>query len=119
HQSEGARHRLRRYLVPARQGLSLGGDSRADRGATGCQEGGEDSLCGCEQPRRPARAASMAREEPERRRDSDRLQLHMEPFMNSVIEEAQKAGKGIVAMKVMAGGLRRIQRTDPNYARLT
>ena len=34
----------------------------------------------------------------------------MEPFMNSVIEEADKAGKGIVAMKVMAGGLRRIQR---------
>jgi len=43
----------------------------------------------------------------------------MEPFMNSVIEEAQKAGKGIVAMKVMAGGLRRVQRTDPNYARLS
>jgi predicted aldo/keto reductase-like oxidoreductase len=43
----------------------------------------------------------------------------MEPFMNSVIEEAEKAGKGIVAMKVMAGGLRRIQRTDPNYTRLT
>jgi aryl-alcohol dehydrogenase-like predicted oxidoreductase len=31
----------------------------------------------------------------------------MQPFMNSVIEEAAKAGKGIVAMKVMAGGLRR------------
>jgi predicted aldo/keto reductase-like oxidoreductase len=43
----------------------------------------------------------------------------MEPFMNSVIEEAQKAGKGIVAMKVMAGGLRRVQRTDPNYTRLS
>src|SRR5689334_21712133 len=43
----------------------------------------------------------------------------MEPFMNSVIETAEKAGKGIVAMKVMAGGLRRIQRSDPNYARLT
>src|SRR3954468_2516122 len=43
----------------------------------------------------------------------------MEPFMNSVIEEAEKAGKGIVAMKVMAGGLRRVQRTDPNYARLS
>jgi uncharacterized protein len=43
----------------------------------------------------------------------------MEPFMNSVIEEAEKAGKGIVAMKVMAGGLRRIQRSDPNYSRLT
>ena len=36
--------------------------------------------------------------------------------MNSVIEQAEKARKGIVAMKVMAGGLRRIQRTDPNYA---
>src|SRR5690242_3739731 len=32
----------------------------------------------------------------------------MEPFMNSVIQEAEKAGKGIVAMKVMAGGTRRI-----------
>ncbi len=42
----------------------------------------------------------------------------MEPFMAGVIEEANKAGKGIVAMKVMAGGLRRMQRTDPNYARL-
>src|SRR6185436_14410315 len=43
----------------------------------------------------------------------------MEPFMNGVSEEANKAGKGIVAMKVMAGGLRRMQRTDPNYTRLT
>jgi len=43
----------------------------------------------------------------------------MEPFMNSVIEEAEKSQKGIVAMKVMAGGLRRIQRSDPNYTRLT
>jgi predicted aldo/keto reductase-like oxidoreductase len=43
----------------------------------------------------------------------------MEPFMNSVIEEAEKAGKGIVAMKVMAGGTRRVRATDPNYARLT
>src|SRR3954454_5597020 len=42
----------------------------------------------------------------------------MEPFMNSVIETAEKAGKGIVAMKVMAGGLRRIQPSDPNYTRL-
>ena len=31
----------------------------------------------------------------------------MEPFMNEVIAEAAKAGKGIVAMKVMAGGFRR------------
>ena len=43
----------------------------------------------------------------------------MEPFMNSVIEEAEKAGKGIVAMKVMAGGMRRVPPTNPNYARLT
>jgi aryl-alcohol dehydrogenase-like predicted oxidoreductase len=42
----------------------------------------------------------------------------MEPFMNSVIEEAAKAGKGIVAMKVMAGGMRRVQANDPNYAKL-
>ena len=33
----------------------------------------------------------------------------MEPFMNDVIEQAAKAGKGIVAMKVMAGGFRRAQ----------
>ena len=31
----------------------------------------------------------------------------MQPFMNGVIEEAVKAGKGVVAMKVMAGGTRR------------
>jgi predicted aldo/keto reductase-like oxidoreductase len=43
----------------------------------------------------------------------------MEPFMNGLIEEANKAGKGVVAMKVMAGGVRRIQRTDPNYEKLT
>lgn len=43
----------------------------------------------------------------------------MDSFMNSVIEEANKAGKGIVAMKVMAGGLRRVQRNDPNYAKLS
>jgi aryl-alcohol dehydrogenase-like predicted oxidoreductase len=33
----------------------------------------------------------------------------MEPFMNEVIDEAAKAGKGIVAMKIMAGGFRRPQ----------
>jgi predicted aldo/keto reductase-like oxidoreductase len=43
----------------------------------------------------------------------------MEPFMNSVIAEAEKAGKGLVAMKVMAGGVRRIKPEDPNYQRLT
>ena len=37
----------------------------------------------------------------------------MEPFMPAVIEEAAKAGKGIVAMKVMAGGLRRAQGCRP------
>ncbi len=31
----------------------------------------------------------------------------MEPFMNEVIDEAVKGGKGVVAMKVMAGGFRR------------
>ena len=33
----------------------------------------------------------------------------MEPFMNDVIDQAAKAGKGIVAMKIMAGGFRRPQ----------
>ncbi|HEY2014393.1 MAG TPA: aldo/keto reductase [Bryobacteraceae bacterium] len=43
----------------------------------------------------------------------------MEPVMNAVIEEAAKAGKGIVGMKVMAGGTRRLKPEDPNYKRLT
>jgi uncharacterized protein len=43
----------------------------------------------------------------------------MDAFMNDVLDQAEKAGKGVVAMKVMAGGTRRVQRTDPNYARLT
>lgn len=42
----------------------------------------------------------------------------MEPIMNAVIEEAAKAGKGIVAMKVMAGGPRRLRPSDPNRAKL-
>jgi predicted aldo/keto reductase-like oxidoreductase len=44
----------------------------------------------------------------------------MEPFMNGVIEEAAAAGKGIVAMKVMAGGLRMAGRgsSNPNIERL-
>jgi aryl-alcohol dehydrogenase-like predicted oxidoreductase len=42
----------------------------------------------------------------------------MEPVMNAVIEEAAKAGKGIVAMKVMAGGFRRLRPSDPNYTKL-
>jgi hypothetical protein len=33
----------------------------------------------------------------------------MEPFMNEVIDLAAKAGKGVVAMKIMAGGFRRPQ----------
>ncbi len=43
----------------------------------------------------------------------------MDPFMNDVIAEAAAAGKGIVAMKVMAGGVRRVHPGDPNYQRLT
>jgi predicted aldo/keto reductase-like oxidoreductase len=42
----------------------------------------------------------------------------MEPVMNTVIEEAAKAGKGIVAMKVMAGGFRSVRPNNPNYGRL-
>jgi aryl-alcohol dehydrogenase-like predicted oxidoreductase len=42
----------------------------------------------------------------------------MEPFMEGIIEEAAKAGKGVVAMKVMAGGIRRLQPGDPNIKRL-
>jgi len=42
----------------------------------------------------------------------------MEPFMNGVIEEAAKAGKGIVAMKVMAGGTRRGRPGDANFEKL-
>lgn len=43
----------------------------------------------------------------------------MEPFMADVLAQADAAGKGVVAMKVMAGGTRRVRNTDPNYARLT
>lgn len=42
----------------------------------------------------------------------------MDPAMNALIEEAAKAGKGIVAMKVMAGGFRSIKPDNPNYAKL-
>jgi len=42
----------------------------------------------------------------------------MEPFMNEVIDEAAKAGKGIVAMKVKAGGFRRPQPGNPIYEKL-
>jgi predicted aldo/keto reductase-like oxidoreductase len=43
----------------------------------------------------------------------------MDPGMNALIEAASKAGKGIVAMKVMAGGTRRARPTDPNYKKLS
>ena len=42
----------------------------------------------------------------------------MEPFMNDVIDQAAKAGKGVVAMKVMAGGFRRPQAGNPVYDKL-
>jgi hypothetical protein len=42
----------------------------------------------------------------------------MEPFMNDVIDQAAKAGKGIVAMKVMAGGFRRPQPGNPVQEKL-
>jgi len=36
-----------------------------------------------------------------------------------VLEQAAKAGKGTVAMKVMAGGFRRLApKPDPNYQKL-
>lgn len=38
-----------------------------------------------------------------------------EAFMNDVIAEVEKAGKGVVAMKVMAGGLRTARPGTPNY----
>ena len=43
----------------------------------------------------------------------------MQPFMHAVIEEAVKAGKGVVAMKVMAGGTRRGRGGNPNAEKLT
>jgi aryl-alcohol dehydrogenase-like predicted oxidoreductase len=42
----------------------------------------------------------------------------MEPFMNEVIDVAAKAGKGVVAMKIMAGGFRRPQPGNPVYEKL-
>ncbi len=42
----------------------------------------------------------------------------MEPAMEGLIESASKAGLGIVAMKVMAGGFRRIKEGDPLYGKL-
>ena len=42
----------------------------------------------------------------------------LEPVVSTVLEQAAKAGKGTVAMKVMAGGFRRLAPTDPNYQKL-
>jgi aryl-alcohol dehydrogenase-like predicted oxidoreductase len=42
----------------------------------------------------------------------------MEPFMNEVIDVAAQAGKGVVAMKIMAGGFRRPQPGNPVYEKL-
>jgi len=42
----------------------------------------------------------------------------MDPKMEKLIADATAAGKGIVAMKVMAGGFRRIKEGDPLYGKL-
>ena len=42
----------------------------------------------------------------------------MEPIMKTLLADAAAAGKGIVAMKVMAGGFRTIKPSDPNYSKL-
>jgi predicted aldo/keto reductase-like oxidoreductase len=42
----------------------------------------------------------------------------LEPAIAKAIEEASKAGKGVVGMKVMAGGTGRLKPDDPNYAKL-
>jgi len=42
----------------------------------------------------------------------------LEPVVTTVLEQAAKAGKGTVAMKVMAGGFRRISPDDPKYKKL-
>jgi predicted aldo/keto reductase-like oxidoreductase len=39
--------------------------------------------------------------------------------MDQAIATASKAGMGVVAMKVMAGGIRRVQPSDPIYKKLT
>jgi predicted aldo/keto reductase-like oxidoreductase len=43
----------------------------------------------------------------------------MDPGMDQAIAAASKDGLGVVAMKVMAGGLRRLKPGDPNYKKLT
>ena len=42
----------------------------------------------------------------------------LEPGIAKAIEQASKAGKGVVGMKVMAGGFGRLKPDDPNYAKL-
>jgi predicted aldo/keto reductase-like oxidoreductase len=42
----------------------------------------------------------------------------LEPAVTAVLEQAAAAGKGVVAMKVMAGGFRSIKPGDPAYAKL-
>jgi len=42
----------------------------------------------------------------------------LDPAVGAVLVEAAKAGKGIVAMKVMAGGFRRMSPDDKNYSKL-
>jgi len=42
----------------------------------------------------------------------------LEPVVSTVLEQAAKAGKGTVAMKVMAGGFRRLGQEDPKYKKL-
>jgi uncharacterized protein len=42
----------------------------------------------------------------------------LEPAIGAALETAAAAGKGVVAMKVMAGGFRSLRPNDPNYAKL-
>jgi predicted aldo/keto reductase-like oxidoreductase len=42
----------------------------------------------------------------------------LDPAVTTVLEQAAAAGKGVVAMKVMAGGFRTIKAGDPAYAKL-
>jgi hypothetical protein len=42
----------------------------------------------------------------------------LEPAVTAALEQAAAAGKGVVAMKVMAGGFRSIKPGDPAYAKL-
>jgi uncharacterized protein len=42
----------------------------------------------------------------------------MQPVMEKLIADAAAAGKGVVAMKVMAGGFRRLKPGDPTIAKL-